>query len=136
MKKVIVNFFKNLKEYGKYLMKVDFKALFANTIILLCMVIIAAFAYVPVGILEDLVRSLLTMFVHFEGLFALIFAWVFRVIGALCSIYVFMWLFNYRYNYVENDVTDPFNGSIAKKDKAKVEEENLDLPKVKEKEEK
>ena len=136
MKKVIVNFFKNLKEYGKYLMKVDFKALFANTIILICMLIISAFAYIPVGIVEDLVRSLITVAVTLDGVAALLFTWVFKVLGALCSIYVFMWLFNYRYNYVENDVTDPFNGSIAKKEKAKAAEEDLDLPKVKEKEEK
>ncbi len=135
MKKVIVNFFKNAKEYGKYLMKVDFKALFANTIILICILIIAAFAYVPVGMIEDLVRSFIVVFVPMTGVFALLFTWVFRVIGACCSIYLFMWLFNYRYNYVENDVTDPMNGSITKKE-IKKEKEELDLPKVKEKEEK
>ncbi len=136
MKKVIVNFFKNLKPYGKYIMKVDFKSLFANTIILLCMMIIAAFAYVPVGIVEDLIRSIIVIAISFDGVFALIFAWIFRLIGALCSIYVFMWLFNYRFNYIENDVTDPFKGNVSKKEKANEAEEDLELPKVKEKEEK
>ena len=36
---------------------------------------------------------------------------------------------------MENDVTDPMNGSIEKKEKVK-EKDELDLPKVKEKEEK
>lgn len=135
MKKVITNFFKNAKEYGKYLMKVDFKALFANTVILICLLIIAAFAYIPVGILEDLIRSFIIVFTSMSGVFALLYTWLFRVIGACCSIYLFMWLFNYRYNYMENDVTDPMNGSIEKKEKVK-EKDELDLPKVKEKEEK
>ena len=136
MKKVIVNFFKNIKDFGKYLMKVDFKALFANTIILLCMLIIAAFAYIPVGIIEDLIRSFIVVFAPFGGVFELLYSWIFKVIGALCSIYAFMWLFNFRYNYIENDVTDPFNGSIVKKAKENTDKEELDLPKVKEKEEK
>lgn len=134
MKKTITNFFKNIKEYAKYLMDIGFKELFANTVILLCMIIVAAFAYIPVGILEDVIRTLIQITVGLPEPVAVIYSWIFKVVGACCSIYVFMWLFNIRYNYVEKKVTDPFKGSINKTEKDVVEEEELDLPKVKEKE--
>lgn len=132
---MINNFFKNVKEYAKYLMKVDFKALFANTVILLCIIVIAAFVYIPVGIVEDLIRSFLEVTFGMSGVIVAIYSWIFKVIGAACSILAFMWLFNYRFNYVENEVTDPFNGSVPKKEVKKEEKEEMDLPKVKEKEE-
>ena len=143
MKKTIVDFFKNVKEYAKYLMKVDFKELFANTIILLCMLVIAAFAYIPVGILEDIIRTLIQITVSMSSTVNSVYAWIFKVFGACCSIYVFMWLFNKRYNYVNKDVTDPLKGNIVKNngfkdqnEKGNSEKEEFELPKVKEKEEK
>ena len=60
------DFGKNFKNYFDYLMTVNFKELFINVVILFCIIVLAAFVFVPVGIIQDLVRSMVTLFYSFS----------------------------------------------------------------------
>ena len=101
MKDLLKEFLKNFKEYINYLMKVNFKDLFINTIIILCIVLLSALIYVPIGIVQDLVRSFVVIFVNMVGVPALLFDWFFRCIGAIAFVIVFMFLFNKRFEDLE-----------------------------------
>lgn len=143
MKKNIVDFIFNLKMYFKYIVKVGFKELFIDVLILVAMAVIAAFAYIPVGLVNELLRNLLSAFITFNGVFAEIYIWVFNVISALAAIALFIYLFNNRYDFKHEKVV-PIEGSYTlerkkavqepkkETDKKKEEKEELDLPKAKE----
>ena len=143
MKKNFVNFGYNVKMYFKYISKVGFKELLFDTIILLCMIVIAGFAFVPVDLLEDIIRGLVEAFVDFNAVGGAVFTWVFNVIATFCSIILFIILFNGRYDFKNNKVV-PIEGSVVLKreddlnpDKEKEESpENKENELPKEKEEK
>ena len=128
MKEMIKKFFKTLKDYINYLMKVDFKELFINTVILICIVILSAFVYIPVGMIKDLLHNLLSIFISFNNIFGLIFIWIFNLISAILAILAFMYLFTKRFESIKYN-KDQTSKKENTKDKDK---ENLDLPKVKE----
>jgi hypothetical protein len=130
--------------YLKYIVKVGFKELFFDVLILVLMVVIAAFAYIPVGLVQDLVRSLIITFVPLTGIAFSLFDWLFALIKAVCALLLFMYLFNMRYDF-KNDKVVPIEGSytLERKDsifapdedtkkEVPVEEKDLDLPKEKE----
>ena len=146
MKELINNFIYNLKMYLKYIVKVGFKELFFDVLILVALAILSAFAYVPVGLLEDLVRTFFSSFIEFNGVGASIYVWVFNLISVCCSLLLFMYLFNNRYDFKNNKVV-PVEGThtLDRKDDIKVDskkddnrnkdsnkKEDLDLPKEKE----
>ena len=130
VKELCKEFFKNLKEYVAYLMKVDFKELFVNTVILICILALATFVYLPVSLVDDLILSLLTIFIQFSATLAAIYHWIFKLISFVLSVLAFMYLFNMRFKDVkekglENKVEiKPKNGDAPKTE--------LDLPKKKE----
>lgn len=128
MKEMLKKFWKTLKDYVNYLMKVDFKELFINTIILICLVILAAFVYIPIGLVQDLIRNLLSIFINMGGIFGLIYTWLFSLIGAIAAILAFIYLFNKRFDSIKNES----NKESSNKKESKEKEEDLDLPKVKE----
>ena len=128
MKEMLKKFWKTLKDYVNYLMKVDFKELFINTIILICLVILAAFVYIPIGLVQDLIRNLLSIFINMGGIFGLIYTWLFSLIGAIVAILAFIYLFNKRFDSIKNES----NKESSNKKESKEKEEDLDLPKVKE----
>ena len=128
MKEMLKKFWKTLKDYVNYLMKVDFKELFINTIILICLVILAAFVYIPIGLVQDLIRNLLSIFINMGGIFGLIYTWLFSLIGAIVAILAFIYLFNKRFDSIKNES----NKESSNKKGSKEKEEDLDLPKVKE----
>ncbi len=128
MKEMLKKFWKTLKDYVNYLMKVDFKELFINTIILICLVILAAFVYIPIGLVQDLIRNLLSIFINMGGIFGLIYTWLFSLIGAIAAILTFIYLFNKRFDSIKNES----NKESSNKKESKEKEEDLDLPKVKE----
>ena len=125
---MLKKFWKTLKDYVNYLMKVDFKELFINTIILICLVILAAFVYIPIGLVQDLIRNLLSIFINMGGIFGLIYTWLFSLIGAIAAILAFIYLFNKRFDSIKNES----NKESSNKKESKEKEEDLDLPKVKE----
>ena len=131
MKNMLKTFIKTLKEYVNYLMKVDFKELFANTVILVCILILAAFVYIPVGIVQDLIRNLLTIFVNLNGIIGLIYTWTFSVIGAIVAILAFIYLFNKRYESIQKSDEDTKENNNKLNNKTSKDKEDLELPKVK-----
>lgn len=138
MKDMFNKFIKNVKEYAKYLMQVDFRDLFINTIIIFCIMILACFVYVPIGIIKDLIRSFITIYFVFQGNSALLFNWVFNLISAICCFIAFMYLFNLRFedlkkfkNQIAKDKKSSDKETSSKVEKNKEEEEDLELPKTK-----
>ena len=131
MKNMLKTFIKTLKEYVNYLMKVDFKELFANTVILVCILILAAFVYIPVGIVQDLIRNLLTIFINLNGIIGLIYTWTFSVIGAIVAILAFIYLFNKRYESIQKSDEDTKENNNKLNNKTSKDKEDLELPKVK-----
>ncbi len=141
MKQGFNDFIYNLKMYLKYITKVGFKELFFDVLILLCLAVIAAFVYIPIGLIRDLLRSLLVTFVTFNSSVSGIFNWVFNVISAIASLIAFGYLFNMRYDFKHEKVV-PVEGTYtlerkdqieSKKEKKKEDSvEEVDLPKEKE----
>ena len=131
MKNMLKTFIKTLKEYVNYLMKVDFKELFANTVILVCILILAAFVYIPVGIVQDLIRNLLTIFINLNGIIGLIYTWTFSVIGAIVAILAFIYLFNKRYESIQKSDEDTKENNNKLNNKTSKDKEDLEIPKVK-----
>lgn len=128
---LLKEFVPTLKKYINYLMKVDFKGLFVNTIIILCLILLAAFVYVPLGIVQDVLNSLLQLFIPLTGTFGLIYSLLFKIIGALLAIIVFIYLFNKRFEDIENKEKEE-KREVNNKKVSKNEKDNLDLPKEKE----
>ena len=132
---MIGKFFKNLKVYIDYLMKVNFKDLFINTVVLLCIFVLAALVFVPVGIVEDVIRSFLGVFTNFHGIPALIYDWSFKVVGYILCIWGFMFLFNKRFEDIESFKEQVGNSDSKKIDLVPKKDgiEKMDLPKPKSK---
>lgn len=129
MKNLLSNFVYNLKMYLKYIVKVGFKELFFDVLILVLMAIIAAFAYIPVGLVGDLVRGFITSFVSLKGVGAALYNWLVLAFQGICSILLFMYLFNNRYDF-KNDKVVPIEGSYTLERKDDIELNNKDNKKV------
>ena len=145
MKNMLSNFMYNLKMYLKYIVKVGFKELFFDVLILVLMAVIASFVYVPVGLVQDLIRTLVISFVPLNGVGASIYIWIFLLLKVILSLLAFIYLFNMRYDF-KNDKVAPIEGTytLERKDSIFVEEkplkkekntkeEEFDLPKEKDK---
>lgn len=131
IKLIIKNFFPTLKKYVDYLMNVGYKDLFINTIIIFCLILLAAFVYVPVGLLQDLILTTIQLFINLSGIFSKIYFWLFHVLSAVCAVLVFMWLFNRRFEDVEKQNQEKEDKKVTK-DKVN-SDDNFDLPKAKKK---
>ncbi len=130
---VIKNFFPTLKKYVDYLMKVGYKELFVNTVIILCLFVLAAFVYVPIGVLRDFLSDTIQLFAGgLNNTAAQVYYWIFNIISILFSVLVFMWLFNKRFETIENEKAEDKNEKVNKKKKEEKEDE-FDLPKAKDK---
>ncbi len=138
MKSMFKDFLYNLKMYFKFVAKLGFKDLFINILILLLLVVLGAFAYIPIGLVQDLIRSLVSTFVSFNPTSGAIYDWVFAIIAAICSIMLFAYLFNNRFDFRNKKVV-PVEGThhFERKEEEKKQEEpkeevDIDLPKEKE----
>lgn len=98
---MIKNFIANLKSYVNYLMKVNFKELFVNVVILFCILVLAAFVYIPVGLVQELIRSFVVIFVSFTELSVKLFNWSFSFISLILAVVAFIYLFNKRFSDIE-----------------------------------
>lgn len=130
------NFLKNLKQYINYIMKVNFKDLLVNVVILGCIVLLSILIYLPVGLIEDLIRSFIVIWMPFEGTPAVLFTWTFSLISFICAVIAFIYLFNKRFADIEafkDQVSNPKKSIQNEIDKprAMVEEEEIELPKEK-----
>lgn len=130
-------FFKRAKAYIDYLMKVDFKELFVNVVILFCMIVLAAFMFIPVGIVQDVIRSFIQVFASIPVTIGLLYNWVFYLLSFALSILAFMYLFNKRFEDLEAFKTQVKEGNTKEKNdketkKEKKTDEDFELPKAKE----
>lgn len=128
-------FLKNLKQYVDYIMKVNFKDLLINIVILGCIVLLSIFVYLPVGLIEDLIRSFIVVWMPLEGTGAVLFTWTFSLISFICAVIAFIYLFNKRFEDMEtfkeqlaNDKSKDSNVNTKKKE---IVEEEIELPKQK-----
>ncbi len=132
---MLKKFWKRFKDYFSYLMTVDFKELFINVIILLCILLLSSFVFVPIGLVESLIRDFILLFVSLDSFVLELYNWLFDLIATLGSVYAFIILFNKRFEDIE-----AFKKQIKEKPQGtKVQEEikkddELELPKTKEKE--
>lgn len=132
---MLKKFGKRFKDYFSYLMTVDFKELFINVIILLCILLLSSFVFVPIGLVEGLVRDFIMLFVSLDSFVLELYNWLFDLIATLGSVYAFIILFNKRFEDME-----AFKKQIKEKpQEIKSQEETkkddeLELPKTKEKE--
>ncbi len=129
LKLLVKNFIKTLKDYIEYLMKVGYKELFINTVIIFCLFILSSFVYIPISVVQDLIKDTLQLFAGFGETFDAIFYWVFKVISAISAVLIFMNLFNKRFDSIKNKKDEK---SSEKVNKSSIEGE-FDLPKAKNK---
>ncbi len=135
MKKVgliIKKFFPTLKKYINYLMKVGYKELFINTVIIFCLIVLSAFVYVPINLVQDFVKETLQLFFGFGDVFSVVYYYLFKVLSAICAILAFMWLFNKRFETMETK-TEGSDGNKVGKKIIDSKGDSFDLPKTKSK---
>ncbi len=131
MKEIIKEFGKNLKEYVNYLMKVNFKELFVNTGILVCILILSTFVYVPVGLLDDLLFSLLANFIGFSTIASSLFHWFFDLIGFFLALLAFMYMFNNRFKDVKEHEKEEKEKVVVLNNNKENKKVEVELPKKK-----
>lgn len=129
MKNMIKNFLSNLKKYFDYIMTVNFGELFINVLILLCILLLSTFVFVPIGLIEGLLRDFIQLFAVLPNLFLNIYSWIFTLISTICSFLAFIYLFNKRFEDIEG-LKKQINNKAPVKE-VKKEEEKLELPKAK-----
>ena len=102
---------------------------------LLCILLLSSFVFVPVGLVESLIRDFIFLFITLDSFVLQLYNWLFDLIATLGSVYAFIILFNKRFEDIE-----AFKKQVkARPQDTKVLEETkkddeLELPKTKEKE--
>lgn len=131
MKNMFKEFLSNFKEYIDYLMKVDFRELFINTLILICLLILSAFFFIPIGIIQDVIRSFIIIFVDFNVITGSLYNWLFYLLSFVVCIYAFVYMFNKRFGDLEELKKQIKNKDVKKVVNTKEKDDELDLPKAK-----
>lgn len=138
MKDLFKNFIKNVKNYVDYIMKVNFRELFINVVILLCIVILSALVFAPVELVRDIIRSFIVIYTPFDGTISLLYNWVFYLLSSIIFVITFMFLFNKRFanmdmfkKQVAEDLDKTKNSDNKSKEKESKKDDDLDLPKTK-----
>ena len=124
MKDMFKNFIKNLKEYVDIILKLNFGELFVYSLELILIVLLSLLMYIPVGLIEDLVRTVCLAIIPDVEVVLTIINIVFTLISLGIFVIVFIYLFNGRYNDLKKDIKE-------KKEKSSKKEENIELPSIK-----
>lgn len=132
VKKMFKDFIKNVVSYAKYLMKIDFRELFINVLILFCILALSSFIYVPISVVKDLLFSFISIFGVMPDIAMGIFLFSFNLISAVSAILIFIRLFNLRFDDIEA-LRKQINDKPEKKESNTTESEELELPKAKKK---
>lgn len=139
MKNMFKKFIENGKKYVDYIMKVNFGELFVNVVVLLCLLLLSALAFVPIELVRDIIRSLIVIYVQFDGTISLLFNWVFYVFSSIMFFISFMFLFNKRFEDLDafkkqasGEESKAKREALKQEEKSSKEDEDLDLPKPKE----
>ncbi len=132
IEKMFRDFIKNVVSYAKYLMKIDFRELFINVLILICILALSSFVYVPISVVKDLLFSFISIFGVMPDIVMGIFLFSFNLISAVTATLVFIRLFNMRYEDIEA-LRKQINEKPEKKEDNVTYSEELELPKTKKK---
>lgn len=132
MGNLVKSFFKNLKDYLSYIMKVGFGELFVQFLTLVIILLLSCFIYVPIGLIEDIIISAMNFLgqVVSENTYQVLDL-VFKIISFICAMFAFMYLFNKRYNDVQKLKNNLKNKDTSENDNAKRVVEEIELPKEK-----
>lgn len=136
MKEYLKKFFKNVKSYIDYIMKLGFKDLFVNFVVIIILVILASLVYLPIGLIDDLLFQVISIVMNSSVIFVKIYDLIFSILSAIFAIFAFIYMFNIRYDDIEkirNNKNDVSRLKLEKDDKAKqnVVLEEIELPKKK-----
>ena len=136
MKEYLKKFFKNVKSYIDYIMKLGFKDLFVNFVEIIVLVILASLIYLPIGLIDDLLFQVISIVINSSVIFVKIYDLIFSILSAILAIFAFIYMFNIRYEDIEkirNNKNDVSRLKLEKNDKAKqnVVLEEIELPKKK-----
>lgn len=103
MKKMFKVFVPNLKKYIDYIMKLGLGELFVQFLILLIILLLACFVFVPIQLLYDfLIMDLIGN--HIGATTSYVLYIIYRAIQVVCSFMAFVYLFNKRYESLKMDV--------------------------------
>lgn len=102
MKKNIKEFGSNLKKYIDHIMKLGFGELFFHFVELVIVVLIACFVYIPIGLIQDLLFSVLGIVTDVPTTIGLIINLIFSILSAVLAASAFMYMFNRRYEDLKN----------------------------------
>jgi uncharacterized membrane protein len=130
MKKMFVNFKGNVKKYVDYLMSVNFGELFVNVLILICILLLSTFIFVPIGMVESIIRDFINLFVDLPNLVDSIYSWVFTLISSVLSVLAFVYMFNKRFEDIEA-LKKQMKEKPVEKEVKKDNDDELELPKAK-----
>ena len=130
MKKLFVDFKGNLKKYVDYIMSVNFGELFINVLILICILVLSTFLFVPIGMVETIIRDFINLFGGLPNVFYSIYSWIFNIISSVLSILAFMYMFNKRFDDIES-FKKQIKEKPTDKENKKEDNEELELPKAK-----
>ena len=133
MIKMLKNFKDNFKKYFDYLMTVNFGDLFINVLILLCIVLLSTFVFIPVGLIESVIRDFVLLFVDMSTMVLSIYDWIFTLFSTIFSLLAFIYLFNKRFEDIEA-FKQQFNNKKRSDNSVKNDEptkDSIELPKVK-----
>lgn len=132
MGKLVKSFFKNLKDYLSYIMKVGFGELFIQFLTLVIILLLSCFIYVPIGLIEDIIISAMSFLgqVVSENTYQVLDL-IFKIISFICAMFAFMYLFNKKYNDVQKLKNNLKNKDNSENDNAKRVVEEVELPKEK-----
>ena len=132
MGKLIKTFFKNLKDYLSYLMKVGFGDLLIQFLTLVIILLLSCFIYVPIGLIEDIIISAMGFLgqVVNDKTYQILDL-VFKIISFIFAMFAFMYLFNKRYDDIQKLKNDlKYKGNKQNNNK-KREVVDIELPKEK-----
>ena len=122
IRKMMKDFGGNVKKYIDYIMKLGFGDLFIQFLILVIILVLACFVYVPVGLVQDLIWSIVNIMGNIPVIVFSIYNIVFSLLSFVLAALAFMYLFNKRYSDVEKEI---------KEQKDKKEGKSIELPKMK-----
>ena len=123
------NFGVNVKKYVDYLMTVNFVDLFINVIVLVCILLLSLFMFVPVGMVVSLFGDFITFFIEGNVILSKVIQWISSLISTVLALFAFVYMFNKRFEDLEK-FKEQVENKPQKKEKTNDEDE-LELPKAK-----
>lgn len=119
----------NVKKYVDYLMTVNFVDLFINVVVLVCILLLSLFMFVPVGMVASLLGDFITFFIEGNVIISKVIQWISSLISTVLALFAFVYMFNKRFEDLEK-FKEQVENKPQNKEKINAEDE-LDLPKAK-----